>query len=179
MSLEGLTDEELMVMYQNGSESAFEVLYHRHSTKVFGFLKSRIQISEKVPDIYQEVFIKMHKSKHLYNKTLPVLPWIFTITKSVMLDSLKTDKSSKIIDGFDLDQIPAPVGAGSAQLNEADILIRKLSGNQKRAMQMRFINDKTFEEIADSLKTSPGNVRQLITRGVKRLKELLGDRETQ
>ncbi len=177
MSLDDLADENLMVMYQNGSEDAFQILYHRHSAKVFGFLKSRIKTNEKVQDLYQEVFIKIHRSKHLYNKALPVLPWIFTITKSVMLDSLKDNKSLKIVDGFDLERIPAEQTVRIERLDEAQLMIQKLQGTQKLAMQMRFIDDKTFKEIADSLKTSPVNVRQLIARGVKRLKELIENRE--
>ena len=179
MSLDDLADEKLMVMYQNGSEGAFQILYHRHSAKVFGFLKSRIKTYEKVQDIYQEVFIKMHRSKHLYNKSLPVLPWVFTITKSVMLDALKKDKNFRIVDDIDLEKIPAELNTNFEQAGEAQMLIDQLQGSQKLAMQMRFVDDKTFAEIADSLKTSPVNVRQLITRGMKRLKELMDNNKEQ
>lgn len=170
--LENLTDEELMVMYQNGAENAFQILYIRHSSKVFGFLKSRIRQTEKMTDIYQEVFIKIHKSKHLYNKTLPVLPWIFTITKSVMIDELRKDRKSKLIDDFDIDKIPALVSE-SIFIGEAEALIQNLPEAQKVALQMRYVDDKTFQEIAKSLKTSPMNVRQIVSRGIKRLKELM------
>ena len=95
------------------------------------------------------------------------------ITKSVMLDALKKDKVSKIVDDVDMEKIPAELITNFDQAEEAQMLIEKLQGSQKIAMQMRFVDDKTFEEIADSLKTSPVNVRQLITRGVKRLKELM------
>ena len=177
MSLDDLADEELMVMYQNGSENAFLALYNRHSSKVFGFLKSRIRNEENVQDIYQEVFIEMHKSKHLYNKTLPVLPWIFTITRSVMIDELRKDKSSKIVDGFDLEQIQQPMKSENENLGHALKKINELPQSQKVALQMRYLDDHTFEEIALSLKTSPLNVRQLVSRGVKRLKELMENEE--
>lgn len=35
---------------------------------------------------------------------------------------------------------------------------------------MRYVDEKTFDEIAERLNTSPLNVRQLIRRGVKLLK---------
>lgn len=172
MLIENLTDEELMQLYQNGSEEAFKILYTRLESKVYGFLKSRIRQAEKVADIYQDVFIKIHRSKHLYNKSLPVLPWIFTITRSVMIDELRKEKKSQLIDDFDLEQIPAVLN--EAQFNgEATLLIQNLPDQQKTALQMRYVDDKTFAEIAESLKTSPMNVRQIISRGIKRLKELM------
>ncbi len=172
-----LTDEDLMVMYQNGSESAFQVLYTRHSSKIYGFLKSRILRAEKTADIYQEVFIKIHRSKHLYNKSLPVLPWLFTVTKSVMIDEIRKDKKSKLIDDDkDLDQILGEIFESSV-ISDTVLLIQKLPDSQKIALQMRYVDDKTFEEISETLKTSPENVRQIISRGIKRLKDLVNKEE--
>lgn len=170
-----LTDEELMVMYQNGTEKAFQILYGRHSSKIFSFLKKRIKKDEQVTDIYQEVFMKIHRSKQLYNKTLPVLPWLFTITKSVMLDELKKDKHFKFNDEFNLEQIADQSLEIKNNLGEVESHLHKLSNTQKTAIQMKFVDDKTFDEIAESLKTTPSNVRQILSRGIKRLKELMNE----
>ncbi|OFZ31103.1 MAG: hypothetical protein A2622_00425 [Bdellovibrionales bacterium RIFCSPHIGHO2_01_FULL_40_29] len=172
MSLDGSTDEDVMVLYQNGSEAAFQVLYSRHSGKVFSFLKKRILDPEKVNEIYQEVFIKMHNSKHLYNKTLPVLPWLFTITRTVMIDELRKTKPGKHLGNFDFDQLPA-VSPSSPGTTELVTLIDQLPEAQRIAMKLRYINDESFQEIAQTLETSPLNARQLISRGLKRLKQLL------
>ena len=177
MVFDGLTDEELMVMYQKGSESSFQVLYSRHSSKIYGFLKSRIRHSEKVGDIFQEVFVKIHRSKHLYNGSLPVLPWIFTVTKNVMIDEIRKDKKFKSNDGVDPDRIPALLDEKIFE-GAATALIKHLPNPQQTAIELRYVDDKTFEEIAACLNTSPANVRQIVSRGIKRLKELMtqGDR---
>ncbi len=167
-----LTDEELMVMYQNGAENAFQELYARHSSKIYGFLKRKIYQAEKVTDIYQEVFIKIHRSKHLYNKSFPFLPWIFTITKSVLIDEIRKDKKSKLTVDFDIEQIPAVQNTLSF-ISESEEFIQALPEQQKVAIQLRYVDDKTFEEIAESLKTTPLNVRQIVSRGIKRLKHLM------
>ena len=54
-------------------------------------------------------------------------------------------------------------------------MIQKLSNTQKHTIQIHFIDEKTFKEIAATLKTSPVNVRQIISRGVKRLRELMSE----
>jgi RNA polymerase sigma-70 factor (ECF subfamily) len=108
----------------------------------------------------------------------PVLPWIFTITKSVMIDELRKDKKSKLVDDVDLDKIAAE-NTEPTLLGETSAILQGLPEMQKNVLQMRYLDDKTFEEIAVSLKTSPANVRQIVSRGIKRLTELMnsGDDE--
>lgn len=171
-----LTDEQLMKLYQNGDEEAFKALYVCHSPKVYGFLKSRIQSKEKVSEVFQEVFIKIHKSKHLYNDSLPVLPWIFTITKTVMIDELRRDKNLKTTNDYDLDKVPAPVESVPAGVDQALEMLGQLPEQQKAAVELRYVSDNTFEQIAASLKVSPANARQIVSRGIKRLRELISDK---
>jgi RNA polymerase sigma factor (sigma-70 family) len=173
MLLDSKTDEELMVLYQTGEERAFALLYKRHSAKIYAYLKSKRLSNEKVLDIFQDVFVKIHKSKHLYNQSLPVLPWIFTITKNTFLDHTrraKIDLRNVDIAGM---EIEAPVEAVTSLPYDAGPFLESLPENQKQAVQLRYIEEKTFDQIAEILKTSPINVRKLVSRGVQRMKELL------
>lgn len=175
MLLAERTDEQLMALYQEGSEEAFRALYDRHSGKIFGYLKSRTRSEQEATDLFQEVFVKIHRSKHLYNRSLPVLPWVFSVTHSVLLDGVRKAARRKEEHGFDFDRVPAAEGREETeQLASVTSLIGKLPENQQAALQMRYLDEKTFEEIASSLNTSPMNVRQLVSRGVKRLKSLAG-----
>ena len=167
------TDEQLMKLYQNGDEEAFKALYRRHSSKIYGFIKKRIGNKEKVAEIYQEVFVKIHKSKALYNETFPVLPWIFTVTKSVLLDEVRKEKNYEILD---LEAIERTVAlAAPESVTDAIGMIDRLPDIQKQAIELRYVNDQTFEQIAESLNVKPSNARQIVSRGIKRLRELMGD----
>lgn len=167
------SDEELMALYQEGSEEAFKALYFRHSGKVFGYLKSRSSSEQEATDFFQEVFVKIHRSKHLYNRSLPVLPWIFSVTHSVLIDGKRKVERKKEVFNFDFEQLAASEGEGEGRLASVTPLLKELPDNQQVALQMRYLDEKTFEEIAERLKTSPLNVRQIVSRGVKRLKGLV------
>ena len=171
-----LSDEELMAQYQNGVADAFQVLYDRHSAKVYKYLKKRVSREEKVAEIYQNVFLKIHKSKHLYNRKLPLLPWIFTVTRSVMLDEFKKDKNFKYNDQFDLEKIPAELISENQDSGEISHLIQNLPEMQKRAIELRYFEEQSFEDIAKSLNISAPNARQILSRGIKRLKQLITER---
>lgn len=166
MDYDNQTDEELMAAYQSGSHQAFHVLYQRHSGKIYGYLKARVSSEQDVKELFQEVFIKLHRSKHLYNANMPVLPWIFSVTYSVMVDGLRRITKLKEDLNQNLDSFEAPVFVSRT----ADSLVGRLDGDQKAAVQMRFLEEKTFEEIAKTLKTSPINVRQIVSRAIKKLK---------
>lgn len=165
------TDEQLMKLYKGGDETSFKLLYERHSSKIYGFIKSRVHNQEKTNEIYQEVFMKIHRSKSLYNESLPLLPWIFTVTRSVLIDELRKEKKFIRVDIESLDSIITPVKP-QVSIDEASSVLTQLPEIQKRALELRYINEKTFEQIAVSLSVKPSNARQIISRGLRRLKEL-------
>jgi RNA polymerase sigma factor (sigma-70 family) len=165
------SDEELMMSYCKGSEEAFEILYKRHSGKVFGFLRSRVKSEQLAADLFQEVFVKMHKSKHLYDTSRPLLPWLFSITHSVMIDGLRQIERKKENYDLDVEIIAQETTVDANDIRTLSSLTDALPLNQRAALQMRYVDEKTFQEIANVLQTSPMNVRQIISRAVKQLKK--------
>lgn len=173
MELLDRTDEELMILYQNGSEAAFQIIYDRHSPKIFGFILSKVQIKEIANEIFQDVFFKIHRSKHLYNKSLPLLPWVFTITRNTIFDYSKRGSKIEVPTASEIfDERAAMEDQNELGLDLQPSLL-KLPKQQKLAVEMRYYDEKTFEEIAQALNTSSMNIRQLVSRGLRRLKEIL------
>ncbi len=168
------TDEQLMKLYQSGVEPAFIELYGRHSSKIYGFIQKRIHNKEKVADIYQEVFIKIHKSKSLYNSSFPLLPWIFTVTKSVLIDELRKDKKIIQVDPEILNNRSGSDESVSPDL-EIESMISQLPNIQKQAIELKYVNEKTFEQISEILNIKPSNARQIISRGLRRLREIASE----
>lgn len=167
VSLNDLGDEDLMKAYQLGDENAFRTLYERHSAKVFGFLKKRTKSQVITEDLFQGVFLKLHKVRSSYNPNFPFLPWLYTITKSVMLDGFRKAKKNQEIAYYDkLDQITKEDDKEPVTLPD----LSQLSDRQKKALELRYEKELSFDEIAKELKTSPSNARQLVSRGIKYLR---------
>lgn len=177
MNLNSKTDEELMQLYQQGTEQAFETLYRRHSSKVLGFLISKLRNKEKAHDVFQNVFVKVHKSKHLYNKSLPFLPWLFTITQNILIDEIRKTSKEKLHMGIDDLELVATQVQSPNEMSQVTPYFEALPDGQKKAIELRYVEEKTFQEISKTLGTSEVNVRKLISRGVHRLKELLREGE--
>lgn len=170
--LETKSDEELMESYQMGVTAAFDILFHRHSARVLGFLSQRMNKKKEAHDLLQETFFKLHRSKHQYNGTLPFAPWLFSITRSVLLDYAKKKNLEDLIDIKEIEQIPSRKHE-QVDMDYTDVL-GALPETQRQAVQLRVYDEETFEEIAARLSTSPENARQLVSRGLKKLREVLG-----
>lgn len=167
------SDEELMQNYQSGNQLAFEVLFERHSGKVLGFLSKRLMKKREAEDLLQEVFFKLHRSKHLYNSTLPFSPWLFSITRSVLLDFAKKKNLEDPVDVNEFDKMGSTANSSEFEL-DLEGLVSTLPATQSEALGLRIYDEKTFEEIAERLSTSPENARQLVSRGIKKIKLALG-----
>lgn len=165
------TDEELMVDYQMGEVLAFDILFRRHSSRVLAFLSKKLNFSKEAQDLTQEVFFKLHRSKHLYNSTLPFSPWLFSISRSVLLDYLKKNRREEVVDPTQFESVPSKETSSSVADAEKEML-GALPLNQKRAVGLRVFDDATFEEIASKLSTSEANARKLVSRGLSKLREI-------
>ncbi|MEO5969796.1 MAG: sigma-70 family RNA polymerase sigma factor [Bdellovibrionia bacterium] len=162
-----LTDEELMKEYQSGNEMAFTILYKRHSAKIYGFLIGRLRERAFADDVFQATFLKLHKTRANYDATLPFMPWLFTVCRSVMIDSLR--KKKHILEDSDSDSVDlarAPEIPDHTPLPSLD----GLPANQRQVLELRYRSDLSFEEIAKKLETTPLNVRQITSRAVRRLR---------
>ena len=64
-----------------GNYEAFEIIYGRHKDKVYTYLSKRLTDKNSIEDVFQNVFIKFHKSKQNYNPKFTLMKWIYTISK--------------------------------------------------------------------------------------------------
>lgn len=160
-----------MVLYQGGNDTAFEVLYARYSSKVYGFLRNRVSGREVVDDIFQATFAKLHRSRERFDPSLRFAPWLFTICKTVMLDGLRKENRKEVVleevGEIAVPEPPEESGAGAALAS-----LEALPRTQREAIEMRYLEDLSFEEIAERLNKSPGNVRQIVSRGIRQLQGL-------
>ncbi len=154
-----------MLAYQLGDERAFMVLYDRYAKKIYGYLRSKLFNDSQVNDVFQLTHLKLHKSKLLYNSSLPFSPWIFTICRNELIDFLRKQKT--LYESFD-EEIHDTQKAIIDKDREIDLSM--LSQDKQTALRMRYYNDATFEEIANALQTSPANARQIVSRSLKYLR---------
>jgi RNA polymerase sigma-70 factor (ECF subfamily) len=128
-----------------------------------------------VDDAFQTVFLKLHQFRRRYRPALPFAPWLFTISRNVVWDVLRSQaRSIEDASPVDIEQasvMQATPGTGLPGLTA-------LTPERRQALELRFGQDLSFQEIAKRLETSPANVRQLVSRSLRQLKRTIGARGT-
>lgn len=161
------TDEELMHLYLQAHTPAFNELYTRHAGRLLGYLKKKVS-TEIAEDLVQDVFARMHAAKHTYNESYLFLPWIFTIARNTLLDYYKRAETRVASASQELNEDIATTDT-AVDLDTA-ALLQVLPPQQKRIFELRYLNEWSFEQIANETSLSESNVRKIISRGIKSLK---------
>ncbi|MDZ4676359.1 MAG: sigma-70 family RNA polymerase sigma factor [Oligoflexia bacterium] len=157
-----------MEAYQAGEAAAFNELYERYSGKIYSYLSSRLFNRTDRDEVFQSAFLKLHKSRHLYTPQFLFAPWLFTICKTTLIDYLRLKKPEVEMNEVHLDNLASASGAEAA-LSVSDAL-STLSEPQRKALALRYQDGLDFPEIADRMKTSSVNVRQIISRAVRKIR---------
>ena len=131
---------------------------------------------EDFEDYYQEVCLQIWKSKDNFREESKWSTWIYRLSLNVCLTLLKKKKNN--LQYFASDALPDQVSEDSSiffadeSLNQLYDAIRRLS-EIDRAVILLYLEEKTYQEIADIIGTNPNNIGVRIKRIKERLKKLL------
>lgn len=176
------TDEQLMCGYREGEAEAFRLLYRRHGPRIYSFLRRRIGRREDLDEVYQLVFSKLHQSRFGYDPAYPFGQWLFVITKTVLLDHWRRSGRRPEEIGreqdFALEERVAPESPGileeSDRAPQVAAALTALPEEQRQAVQWRVMDELSYAEIAAKTSRTETSVRQLVSRGLKRLRDRIG-----
>lgn len=174
-----VTDEELMLAYIDGDMAAFELLYARHKGRVFGFLMNKLRDRGEAEDVFQAIFTKLHRGREQYRQDIPFLPWLFTIARNTLIDHVrkKATYAQHITVDEEAVQAHAAPAAEKTSIHAAVAELASLNESQRRALELRFDQGLTFSEIAEQMQTSADNARQIISRAIRKLRDLMVGKE--
>ena len=178
--LKELTDEELVSLFMNGNNSAFDILLKRYEGKVFSYLLYSVKNQEQAEDLFQDVFIKMvvRLKNGQYEENGKFSSWMMRIVHNHLIDHYRTASTEKIIsnDESEIDLFNNPsiaVNENREQemidqqtLQEVKDLIALLPDNQREVLLMRVYDELSFKEIAlktnCSINTALGRMRYAV-----------------
>lgn len=159
-----------MKYYQEGDPAAFNEIFQRYSKRIYSYLKKRIYNQVDLEDAFQNVFVKIHKHRDRYDPTLPVGPWIYTVTKNISLNYQK-QRLARSLEAIAAQEAQHARDASINSLPKIDL--SGLSEKGRAAIELRFYEELSFDELARRLGISPCNARKIVSRSIRKLKEAL------
>jgi RNA polymerase sigma-70 factor (ECF subfamily) len=172
------SDNELIELFQNGDDSAFNHLVLRYQEKVYWVARRFVNDHDSADDITQEVFCKVYESLKDFRGESSLYTWLYRITVNISLNSLRRQKVREF---FRIDEIfevkdedaVAPDEALERQEQKALIeeAIARLPEKQKSVFVLRYYEELPYEEISKTLKTSVGGLKANYFHAVKKIQE--------
>lgn len=178
--LHELADEQLVSLYREGNNSAFDTLLKRYESKVFSYLLYSVKNQELAEDLFQDVFIKMvvRIKNGKYEENGKFSAWMMRIVHNHVIDHYRTTPNDRIIsnDESEVDlfnNADIAVNENREQelidqqtLQEVKSLIALLPEPQREVLLMRVYDELSFKEIAQktncSINTALGRMRYAI-----------------
>ena len=188
-TLEQLSNEELIALFQNDVMPAFDVLVTRFKDPLLNYIYRFVGNYDDACDILQDTFLRVYDKKHMYKSIAKVSTWIYTIAGNLAKTTLRRPQRSRTIsitqssdkhDEFEiplLDGTPLPDRMSDSALKSLRIqgALMKLPPMFREAVILRDVQDMPYEEIAELTGMPLGTIKSRINRGRQQLMELLKD----
>jgi RNA polymerase sigma-70 factor (ECF subfamily) len=159
----------LVLSARAGDRDAFGRLYALHVRLVHGILLARVRHADAL-DLVQDVFLIALRRLDRLREPEAFAPWIAAIARNRAVDHFRRAR--------DMDELPDEVAdppRPSAEALAALDCIRALPEAYRETLTLRLVEGMTGPEIAARTGLTPASVRVNLHRGMKLLRQRLGD----
>jgi RNA polymerase sigma-70 factor (ECF subfamily) len=151
------SDNELVIAYKQGDQSAIETLVARHISSIYNFV-TRFVGEEQADDVTQETFVKVWKHIKRYDESRNFKVWLFTIAKRVAIDFTRKKKNTpfssfenengEVFEFEDSSPLPQETFGKKETAEAIAILIKELPVDRRAIVVLHDAEMLSFAEIA-------------------------------
>jgi len=177
------TDQELVLNAKKNKDYFVEIIRRYQSSIRRYVMRLGCRESRDADDLLQDIFIKVYMNINEYDSDLKFSSWLYRIAhnetinffrkKNVRPAPVATEEEVRLFENI-ADKTDF-IKSLDAKIN-ADILrgaLAELEEQYRDALILRFFEEKSYTEISDILKIPEGTAGTLLSRGKKRLNEIL------
>ena len=166
--LQDMTDEELALSYADGNNRAFDLLLLRNQSKLFSYILFVVHDRDTAEDIFQETFVKvitrLQEGRYMVSGKFGA--WIMRIAHNAIMDWYRDQAALRTVDTSADNDLSKRPGAdlyegnienhyvNSQVMTDVRRLLDALPPMQREVVYMRFYQQLSFKEIADSTDVS-------------------------
>ncbi|MBE2315605.1 RNA polymerase sigma factor [Solirubrobacter sp. CPCC 204708] len=178
------SDEQLLA--ESGRDrAAFGVFYERHERAVLGFFGAVTRRPELAADLTAETFAAALDGVDRFDPERGTARmWLFGIARNVLSGSARRGRvetaarrriglETLVLAPSHVELIEALVTAEGDAIVEA--WLAELPPDQAAALRARVLDEREYADIASDLRCSEAVVRQRVSRGLGRLRRMLGE----
>lgn len=179
-AVDDASDEDLMLRYGAGEDTAFAVLYARHRVRLLRYLARLVGNQAVAEELYQETWGRVIEARGRYQPSARFLAWVYRIAHHLAIDHLRRMQPTVSADEALL-EFPANPGDDPAlglddeqRLRRLLTLVEELPPEQRSVLLLRAEGDLTLEEIAANIGTGRETIKSRLRYALAKLRAALG-----
>ena len=168
------SNERFLVEAAQTDPRHFAGLYELHFERVYAYVVRRVRDREVAQDLTSDVFHHALSAIKRYElRGIPFAAWLFRIAANKIADHVSRLSQERAI--------PLPVQCKETDYDEVERLallfqaVRELPEDQRRVVELRFVEQKSIRQVAEELQRSEGAIKQLQFRGLETLRVRMGE----
>jgi RNA polymerase sigma-70 factor (ECF subfamily) len=173
-------DAGLVTAYLAGEERAFDELVTRYQTRLLNFVYRTIGDRERGEDLVQEVFVRVYRHLHRFDRSKKFSTWIYTIASNLAKNELRNRARNPLVlfqaikQNWPDDDRPVQFEDSASRPDDlfrkrhlrelVEDAVAKLPGHHRQVFVLRELEGKSYEEIAEITACNLGTVKSRLNR---------------
>jgi RNA polymerase sigma-70 factor (ECF subfamily) len=178
--LREVDDSDVVSAFLDGEARAFDELVRRYQNRLLNFVYRTTGDRERAEDLVQEVFVRVYRHIHRFDRSRKFSTWIYTIASNLAKNELRNRSRNPLVlfqtirRNWEDDDRPLQFeDPGSRpddlfrkrQLREVvEEAVQKLPAHHRNVFVLRELEGKSYEEIAEITSTNLGTVKSRLNR---------------
>ena len=178
--LRALDDAGVVTSFLDGEERAFAELVERYQTRLLNFIYRTIGDREKAEDLVQEVFIRVYRHLHRFDRSKKFSTWIYTIASNLAKNELRNRSRNPLVlfqtirKNWQDDDRPLQFEDSSTRPDDlyrkrhlrelVESSVAQLPEHHREVFVLRELEGKSYEEIAEITDCNLGTVKSRLNR---------------
>lgn len=172
---QGIPQDErrLLLRHRSGDPDAFTHLVSEYRAPVYAYLvRCGIAESDR-DDVFQDIFIKVHRAAGRYEQHRPLHPWLFTIVANTVRSHYRKLRVRRIVFA---EQDPQPeresslpdgqeVAEARETASQLESALRRLPDSQREVVLLCCVESLSPSDVAEMLRVPAATVRTRLARG--------------
>ncbi len=165
-----------------GEIKAFSEIYNYYAPKIYKFIYFKVSSLEDAEDLTSQTFFKLLKYLTNQKKINNLQALLYNIARNLVIDFYRQKKSISSFDDKIKDQLADEKNSIenlnltidlTIEIKNIKKVIKKLNNDEQEIIILRFVNDLSIREIAETLGKSQINTKVFLHRALKKLKTLI------
>ena len=176
------SDATLVDLASAGDQQAFEYLFARYKDALVRLFEQRLDEKSMASDLLQETFIKVYLHINDYSKSYTFGQWVYSIARNTLVDHLRRKSGDVLLDErFRAPLATTPSPEESVIINQTRAhfynALEELTPEYRQVIEMRFLEEYSYEEIAEKLGRPLNTIKTQIRRARATICKMIIEKE--